>query len=68
MEFLIGKENEKLPEDSTDEEISFQKLRNAIIKWWKKLCAEGYKWNNRRELVEYCKNDVRLLALGTVSE
>lgn len=62
-----GEENEELPERCEDDEYKLRVLRNTIIKWWKHLKALGYRWNNYKELVEYCKNDVRVLALGELN-
>lgn len=57
------KQNEELTATS-GEESRLYKARASIAKWWKEKVLSGYVWDNHYELLEYCKTDVRILALG----
>ena len=39
--------------------------RYVDILWWKQKVADEYVFNNRKELVDYCCNDVALLCQGS---
>lgn len=43
-----------------------EKEKEQFLKWHSDLVAQNYVFNNREELVKYCKNDVQLLQQGCV--
>tara|TARA_Y100001937_G_C7134106_1_gene339043 strand:- start:1554 stop:5369 length:3816 start_codon:yes stop_codon:yes gene_type:complete len=52
----------ELPPPETFKYNSFkEKDRNEFIKWYDKLKAENYVWNQKQEMKEYCISDVDIL-------
>lgn len=41
--------------------------RDKFLEWHAKLTAEGYVFDSRKELLEYCKSDVKLLKDGCMT-